>query len=58
MTKKDPERLDADNPEWTKEDMKNARPAKDVLPELLGDKAAQELLRKKKRDEVPAKPER
>lgn len=37
---------DEDNPEWTAEDIAKARPAADVLPELIGDKAAQELLRR------------
>jgi uncharacterized protein (DUF4415 family) len=39
-------RLDVDNPEWTPEDMAKARPAADVLPELIGAKASDELLRR------------
>ncbi len=41
-------RLDVDNPEWTPEDMAKARPAADVLPGLIGAKAADELLRRGK----------
>jgi uncharacterized protein (DUF4415 family) len=41
-----PERFDEDNPEWTAEDIANARPASDVLPVLIGDNAAQVLLRR------------
>lgn len=39
-------RSDADNPEWTQEDMAKARPAADVLPGLIGAKATDELLRR------------
>jgi len=41
-------RLDVDNPEWTPEDMAKARPAAEVLPGLIGVKAADELLRRGK----------
>ncbi len=44
--KPDPERPDEDNPEWTREDMAKARPAAEVLPALIGEKATQELLRR------------
>jgi uncharacterized protein (DUF4415 family) len=37
-------RPDDDNPEWTPEDFAKARPAADVLPEFIGEKATQELL--------------
>lgn len=40
-------RPDADNPEWKKEDFKRARPASEILPGLIGEKATQELLRNK-----------
>ena len=40
-----PERPDEDNPEWTSEDMAKARPAAEVLPALIGEEAARELLR-------------
>jgi uncharacterized protein (DUF4415 family) len=38
-------RPDEDNPEWTKEDFTRARPAAEVLPEFIGEKATQELMR-------------
>lgn len=41
----DPERIDDENPEWTAEDFKNARPAAEVLPELIGQKATDALMR-------------
>jgi uncharacterized protein (DUF4415 family) len=44
----DPERPDQDNPEWTRTDMKRARPASEVLPGLIGTKATDELLRRGK----------
>jgi hypothetical protein len=37
----DPERLDKDNPEWTRADMANALPASEVLPGLIGAKATE-----------------
>ncbi len=40
-------RPDSDNPEWTDVDFKRARPAADVLPGLIGEKAAHELIRRK-----------
>lgn len=39
-------RPDKDNPEWTAEDIAKARPAAEVLPELIGESAAQDLLRR------------
>ena len=44
--KPNPELIDDDNPEWTREDMAKARPAAEVLPRLIGEKATQELLRR------------
>ena len=50
MAKKRPNdrasRPDEDNPEWTKEDFARARPAAEVLPEFIGEKATQELIRR------------
>jgi uncharacterized protein (DUF4415 family) len=43
-----PELIDDDNPEITPEELRRARPAAEVLPELIGEKAAQELLRRGK----------
>jgi len=34
---------DDDNPEWTKEDFAESRPAAEILPEFIGEKAAQTL---------------
>lgn len=39
-------RPDDDNPEWTKDDFAGARPATEVLPEFIGKKAAEELMRR------------
>jgi uncharacterized protein (DUF4415 family) len=39
-------RLDDDNPEWTKDDFARARPAAEVLPGFIGEKATQELMRR------------
>jgi uncharacterized protein (DUF4415 family) len=39
-------RPDEDNPEWTREDFAKARPAADVLPRFIGEKATQELIRR------------
>ena len=40
----DAERADEENPEWTEEDFRQARPARDVLPEIVGRKTADEML--------------
>ncbi len=39
-----PDTPDADNPTWTGEDFARARPASEVLPALLGDARAADLL--------------
>jgi|SRR5271169_2253508 len=39
-------RPDDDNPEWTKEDFARARPAAEVLPEFIGKKVTEALLRR------------
>src|SRR5271154_5468125 len=39
-------RPDEENPEWTKEDFARARPAADALPEFIGKKATEELVRR------------
>ncbi len=44
-----PERIDEDNPELTREELQRARPAAEVLPGLIGVKAAEELLRERGR---------
>ncbi len=43
--KPNPYLIDDDNPELTKEDFARMRPAKEVLPQLLGKKSAEALLR-------------
>ena len=43
--KKNPERAGRDNPAWTKETFRRARPAREVLPKLFGKAAAEEMLR-------------
>ena len=49
-------RPDEDNPEWTKDDFARARPAAEVLPGLIGEEAAQALLRRGRGR--PQKPDR
>ena len=46
-SKVNPELIDDDAPEATEEWFQRARPAKDVLPGLVGKSAAQELLKPK-----------
>lgn len=46
IRKPDPERSDDDNPELTREELQRARPAPEMLPEVIGEKATQELLRR------------
>lgn len=45
--KPNPELIDEENPEWTEEDFRRARPAREVLPEILGEERAAELLEQK-----------
>ena len=40
-----PELIDDENPEWTEEDFRRARPASEVLPELFGEDIAKEMLK-------------
>jgi uncharacterized protein (DUF4415 family) len=44
--KPNPELIDDENPEWTAADFKRARPASEVLPKLIGKKAAARLLKR------------
>jgi len=39
-------RPDDDNPEWTAEDFAQARPASEMLPQFIGEKATQALLQR------------
>lgn len=43
--KRRPTMTDDENPEWTAKDFRRARPAREVLPKLIGKKASAELLR-------------
>jgi uncharacterized protein (DUF4415 family) len=45
IRKPDPELIDDENPEWTEEDFKRARPASEVLREQFGAAIANELLK-------------
>lgn len=36
---------DEENPEWTAEDMRTARPAREVLPQYIGEEATLALMR-------------
>ncbi|MEW6352435.1 MAG: BrnA antitoxin family protein [Thermodesulfobacteriota bacterium] len=40
-----PDLTDEENPEWTEEDFRHARPASDVLPQLFDPQAAAEMLK-------------
>jgi uncharacterized protein (DUF4415 family) len=54
--KPNPELLDNDAPEATKEWFTKARPASEMLGELFGDKAAKEMLKPKRGRPALAKP--
>lgn len=43
--KRNPERAGRDNPAWTKDTFDRARPAREVLPKLFGNAAAEQMLR-------------
>lgn len=42
--KTNPTRIDEENPEWTATDFKNARPASQVLREILPEQVAEKML--------------
>ncbi len=50
------DRPDEENPEWTAADLARARPAVEVLPELIGREATERILRRSRGR--PPKPER
>ena len=52
--KANPELIDVENPEWTDEDFQRARSAVEMLPKLLGPKAAAEILKPRGRPKAPA----
>lgn len=43
--KSNAELIDKENPEWTEEDFRQARPAGEVLPEVFGPQVAAEMLK-------------
>ena len=43
--KPNPELVDNENPEWTAEQIANARPAREVLPQIFDAQVAQEMLK-------------
>jgi uncharacterized protein (DUF4415 family) len=47
-------RTDPDNPIWTKEMFRRARPAREVLPEIYGEALAKRLLRPRGRPKSKA----
>jgi len=47
-------RTDPDNPEWTEEMFRRARPAREVLPEIFGKAMAKRLLRPRGRPKSAA----
>jgi len=55
-TKRRPKRrqTDPDNPEWTAEMFRRARPAREVLPEIFGEAMAKRLLRPRGRPKSEA----
>ena len=52
------ELLDDENPEWTAANFANARPAKEILPQIFGEKTAKEMLRPRGRPRVAFPKER
>lgn len=46
IRKPDPQRPDADNPELTLDELQRARPAAEMLPELIGHRAARKVLQR------------
>jgi hypothetical protein len=46
--KPDPKLIDEENPEWTAADFKRARPAREILPKIVSELAAQRLLKPKR----------
>ncbi|VVD93976.1 hypothetical protein PCO31110_01782 [Pandoraea communis] len=51
-------RQDSQNPEWTKRDFARARPASDVLPGIVGEEAAEKLLKPRGRPKAEVTKER
>ncbi len=47
--KTNPELIDQENPEWSREDFQRARPAAEVLPDLCGVQGAAKMLKSRGR---------
>ena len=56
--KPNPELLDDENPQWSAEDVANARPASGVLPYIFGESIAKEMLKPRGRPPVAFPKER
>lgn len=41
----EPELIDEENPEWSDEDFRNARPSAEILPKIFGFNAAAEMVK-------------
>jgi uncharacterized protein (DUF4415 family) len=48
-----PEKTSRDNPEWTREMIAKARPAKEVLPKIFGARTAATMLKPRGRPKSP-----
>jgi len=51
MTEQENKNVDDENPERTPEDMRKARPAREVLPEIVGEQTARAMLRRGQADQ-------
>jgi len=56
--KPNPELADAENPNWTLNTFKKSRPAREVLPQILGDQISEELLKPRGRPRLETPKER
>ena len=56
--KPNPELADAENPTWTLNTFKKSRPAREVLPQILGDQISEELLKPRGRPRLETPKER
>jgi uncharacterized protein (DUF4415 family) len=56
--KQNPELADAENPNWTLNTFKKSRPAREVLPQILGDQISEELLKPRGRPRLETPKER
>jgi uncharacterized protein (DUF4415 family) len=52
MNKRRKNQTDDENPEWTDADFARARPASEVLPEILGADVVEQLLRQRGRPKL------